>query len=127
MKISQWSTKKKVVVLLIVVAVLVLIQVAVAVNIAVNTYKRATEFHSVLQIENQVLSGTTLTVYIRNTSSTTIVLHAEYKNHALVASDMNTTLPPDTITPVTLSGNYAAGDNVVLMTKDGMMKAFTVM
>jgi hypothetical protein len=83
--------------------------------------------YTALQIENQILKSTTLTVYIQNTWSTPIDLYAEYKNYTLVASDIHVTLPPTTITAVTLSGDYAVGDDVVLVTKDGMMKRFIAM
>jgi flagellin-like protein len=133
MNILRWLKKKKGVSPVIA----VVLMIAVAVAIAVIVYAWASGFTSEktgaesaeaeqLVLEQQSLSGTTLTVYIRNSTSTGATLDAEYKNGALVASGLNTAIAPDAVTTIALTGTYAVGDEVTLVTEEGTQIKFKV-
>ncbi|MBU6996735.1 MAG: hypothetical protein HXS41_08220 [Theionarchaea archaeon] len=115
----------------------VVLMIAVAVAIAVIVYAWASGFTSEktgaesgeaeqLVVENQRLSGTTLTVYIRNALNTPATLDAEYKNGALIANGIGTSLTEDTVTTVTLSSTYISGDDCMLVTEEGTQIKFKV-
>ena len=133
MNILTWLKKKKGVSPVIA----VVLMIAVAVAIAVIVYAWASGFTSEktgaesaeaeqLVLEQQSLSGTTLTVYIRNATSTGATLDAEYKNGALVSSALNTTIGPDAVTTIALTGTYAVGDECTLVTEEGTQIKFKV-
>ena len=133
MSILKWLKKKKGVSPVIA----VVLMIAVAVAIAVIVYAWASGFTSEktgaesaeaeqLVLEQQALSGTVLTVYIRNSTSTGATLDAEYQNGNLVTSGMNTTINADAVTQITLSGSYQVGDEVTLVTEEGTQIKFKV-
>lgn len=136
MNILRWLKKKKAVSPVIA----VVLMIAVAVAIAVIVYAWASGFTSEktgaesgeaeqLVVENQSLSGGTVTVCIRNALSTGAVIDAEYHNGALVGSGMDQSIAADSVTCFSISGSgsgYSAGDDCMLVTEEGTQIKFKV-
>jgi flagellin-like protein len=134
MNILRWLKKKKAVSPVIA----VVLMIAVAVAIAVIVYAWASGFTSEktgaesgeaeqIVVENQVLSGGTVTVFLRNALSTGAVIDAEYHEGQLVASGLNFPLTPDTVTQYTTADNsYAAGHDCMLVTEEGTQIKFKI-
>jgi len=115
----------------------VVLMIAVAVAIAVIVYAWASGFTSQktgaesaeaeqIVLESQDLSSTTLTVYLRNATSTGAILDAEYQDGTLIAQGIGTQIVANSVTQVVLSGAYAVGDEVTLVTREGTQIKFKV-
>ena len=137
MNILKWLKKKKGVSPVIA----VVLMIAVAVAIAVIVYAWASGFTSEktgaesaeaeqLVLEAQNLSGGTLTVYIRNATSTAAVLDAVYQDGVLVGTSLSSTISANDVTTfdlTTLTGQtFSAGQDVTLVTEEGTQIKFKV-
>ena len=120
-----------------VIAVVLMIAVAVAIAIIVFAWssgfvsQRSTEESAdaeMLVLEAQNLSGTGLTVYVRNDINLIAVIDAVYFNYQLVGQDLGLQIPPDAVTTVDLSsyGNVNPGDHVMIVTERGTQIKFRV-
>jgi flagellin-like protein len=134
MNILRWLKKKKAVSPVIA----VVLMIAVAVAIAVIVYAWASGFTSEktgaesgeaeqIVVENQVLSGGTVNVFLRNALSTGAVIDAEYHEGALVASGLNFALAPDSVTQYTTADtDYQPGEDCMLVTEEGTQIKFKI-
>jgi flagellin-like protein len=127
-----------------VIAVVLMIAVAVAITVVVYAWstgfvsKRGTHESSQAEhviIENMSLSGTTLTIYVRNMVFLDVVLDAVYVNGQMRASSIDTTVNADTLTMLNLStivsgaggdGTFVVGDRVQVTSKRGTIIKFDV-
>lgn len=121
-----------------------MIAVAVAITIVVYAWstgfvsKRGTHESSQAEhviVENMSLSGTSLTVYVRNMVFLDVVLDTIYVNGQMRASDINVTVSADTLTVLNLSniisaaggdGTFVVGDQVQIASKRGTIIKFNV-
>ncbi|MBU7047536.1 MAG: type IV pilin [Theionarchaea archaeon] len=133
MNILKWLKKKKGVSPVIA----VVLMIAVAVAIAVIVYAWASGFTSEktgaesaeaeqLVLESQRLSGGVLTICIRNATSTDAVITTEYQNGSLVTTALGTTIPGNEVFCFDLTGTYAVGNDVMVVTSEGTQIKFKV-
>lgn len=120
-----------------VIAVVLMIAVAVAITVVVFAWssgfvsKHSTEESAdaeMLHIEVQNLSGTSLTVYVRNEINLVAIVDAVYFNYQLVGSGLDWKIDPRAVTPLDLSslGNVNPGDHVMIVTERGTQIKFRV-
>ncbi len=120
-----------------VIAVVLMIAVAVAIAIIVFAWssgfvsKHSTEESAdaeMLVLEAQRLSGTNLTVYVRNDISLIAVIDAVYFDYQLVGNDLEWQIPPDSVTALDLSslGAVNPGDHIMMVTERGTQIRFLV-
>lgn len=122
----------------------VVLMVAVAVSIAVIVYAWSSGFVSeratsesaeaeTLVVENVRLSGTTLTINIRNKSLLVAILDSIYVDGELRATGLSQSIIANGVTELNLSdiissnggdGNFSAGDRVQLVTRRGTQIRF---
>jgi flagellin-like protein len=124
----------------------VVLMIAVAVSIAVIVYAWSTGFISKrssvesaevekLVIENMNLSGTSLTLYVRNQAHLGCVLDTIYVNGQMRANDCNVSLPSTQLIQLDLTsivnsrggdGTFIIGDQVQMVTLRGTQINFQV-
>ena len=120
-----------------VIAVVLMIAVAVAIAIIVFAWssgfvsQKSTEESAdaeMLVLEAQNLSGTGLTVYVRNDINLIAVIDAVYFNYQIVGQGLGWQIPPDAVTTLDLSslGNVNPGDHVMIVTERGTQIKFRV-
>lgn len=120
-----------------VIAVVLMVAVAVAIAVIVFAWssgfvsQRSTEESAdaeMLVLEAQSLSGTSLTVYVRNDISLTAIVDAVYFDHQLVGNNLGWQLPADSLTTLDLSsfGAVNPGDHVMIVTERGTQIKFRV-
>ncbi|MBU7046525.1 MAG: hypothetical protein HXS54_08815, partial [Theionarchaea archaeon] len=79
-----------------------------------------------LIIESIHLSGGTLEVCIRNTGNSSVFITTVYRNGILVEDQLYFLITARQVTWITLPGEYAAGDDIMLVTEYGRQIRFTV-
>lgn len=84
-----------------------------------KTYARNMEKTGEIELESLYVSGSTVVVCIRNTTEIDIVVVDEYRNGALVASDVNQRIPQGGVLCFPLTAAYFIGDEAIVVTEGG--------
>ncbi len=124
----------------------VVLMIAVAVAIAVIVFAWSSGFVSKrsssesaeseqLIVESMRLSGTTLTIYVRNKTQLVAILDSIYVDAEMRGANLSENIPADGVTELNISsilssnggdGNFHAGDQVQLVTRRGTQIRFRV-
>ncbi len=120
---EKWLTKKRIAAIVLM-AVLVVIP-AILATISILSYTIFAP-EEVLVVESAELYGSRVRVRVRNTTTGTVFLASEYKNGTLVTHIKILSVPPRGKACFMLSGAYAPGDQVKLVTREGDQIIFEV-
>ncbi|MBU7009819.1 MAG: hypothetical protein HXS46_03965 [Theionarchaea archaeon] len=120
---QKWLTKKRIAAIVLM-AVLVVIP-AILATISILSYTIFAP-EEVLMVESAELYGSKVWVCVRNTTTGTVFLASEYKNGTLVTHTKTLSVPPRGRARFMLSGAYAPGDQVKLVTREGDQIIFEV-
>lgn len=77
-------------------------------------------------MESMRLSGSELVICLRNTTDRDLFIDAEYQDGVLVVADYALRIPKNGVTCFTLAGYYYKGDEIMIVTEDGIKIIFIV-